>query len=255
MHQHAKARVDNTIYAALGERWYTAQDDPIALLRAENRARTPWMLQLMRHHPEEGALRILDVGCGAGFLSNALAAHGLEVTGIDASEEALAVARTRDRTGRVDYRAGDAGNLPFGSVSFDAVCAMDLLEHVENPDRVIREASRVLRPGGLFFFHTFNRNPLSWLIVIKGVECFVRNTPPNLHVLGLFLRPAEIRELCRSAGLAPIELRGLRPEILNRAFWKMILSGRVGPEFRFRFSRSLLTGYCGAAVRSSIPIP
>src|SRR6201999_1216443 len=111
------------------------------------------------------------------------------VTGLDASPESLVVAARHDETGSVRYERGDALALPYADASFDAVCAMDFLEHVEEPARVVAECSRVLRPGGLFFFHTFNRSFLAWLVVIKGVEWFVRNTPRDMHVLRLFIPP------------------------------------------------------------------
>ena len=157
------AKVNNQVYETLGERWYGAEDDPIALLRAESRLRNPWIAaQIARSF--SGSVAVLDVGCGGGFLSNHLGCAGHRVVGLDGSRDALAIASRFDHTGRVRYQQGDALRLPFDEASFDVVCAMDFLEHVENPDQVIAEAARVLKPSGLFFFHTFNRNLLSWLI-------------------------------------------------------------------------------------------
>ena len=185
-------RVNNEIYAALGDLWYTSDDSPVGLLRAESRLLNPWVVAEMTAKLGERRCRILDVGCGAGFLANHLGALGHDVTGLDLSDDALAVAARHDPRHTVRYQRGDALNLPFANASFDVVCAMDFLEHVESPEHAIAEAARVLRPSGLFFFHTFNRNFLAWLVIIKGVEWFVRNTPPRLHVLRLFLKPAEV---------------------------------------------------------------
>ena len=240
------SRVNNQIYRALGDRWYGAQDDPIALLRAESRLRNPWIARELKHAFGERPCQVLDVGCGAGFLSNHLAALGHRVTGLDASAEALQVAALHDSSGSVRYRQGDALRLPFADGSFDAVCAMDFLEHVESPEQVIAEAARVLAPDGLFFFHTFNRNALAWLVVIKGVEWFVRNTPRNLHVLRLFLKPAEVRAACSRHGLGALELRGVRPQ-LGLPFWRMLLTRRVADDFGFVFSASTQLGYSGLA--------
>lgn len=242
--------VNNQFYETLGDRWYTANDDPVALLRAEGRLRNPWLASRLRERCGEGA-RVLDVGCGGGLLTNYLAREGFQVSGVDASSDSLAVAARHDATDRVRYRLGDARALPYPDAGFDAVCAMDFLEHVENPEQVIAECARVLRPGGLFFFHTFNRNPLAWLIVIKGVEWIVRNTPPRLHLLRLFVKPRELRDYCQWAGLRVVELVGSKPVVFSTAFFELLGSGVVPEDFRFEFTRSTWLGYTGFAERSS----
>jgi 2-polyprenyl-6-hydroxyphenyl methylase/3-demethylubiquinone-9 3-methyltransferase len=240
--------VNNAIYDQFGERWYDAQDDPVALLRAESRLRNPWVTERITQLHGTAA-RVLDVGCGAGFLSNQLARDGFDVTGIDASKASIEVAARHDATGKAQYLHGDALLMPFPDASFDAVCAMDFLEHVEDAARAVAEISRVLRPGGTFFFHTFNRNPLSWLVVIKGVEWFVQHTPKHMHVLRLFIKPSELTALCHGHGLRVGELRGSRPVIFSLAFWRMLLTRVVPSDFRFRFTKSTLLAYTGSAQR------
>jgi len=244
------SQVDNRIYAELGERWYNAEDDPVALLRAESKLRNPWLASRLNVAFGGRACRVLDVGCGAGFLSNHLAACGHGVTGIDSAEEALVVARAHDSSRSARYVAGDALALPFGAASFDVVCAMDFLEHVEDPALAIREASRVLAPGGLFFFHTFNRNFLAWLVIIKGVEWFVQNTPARMHVLRLFLKPEELRAACLAHGFEAPEFIGVRPR-LTLPFWKMLVTRRVARDFEFTFTRSTKLAYTGVAKKRS----
>ncbi|MBA3501372.1 MAG: 3-demethylubiquinone-9 3-O-methyltransferase [Deltaproteobacteria bacterium] len=234
--------VNNEWYADLGARWYAADDTPIALLRAESRHRNPWIASAIGETPRD----VLDLGCGAGFLSNYLATQGHHVTGIDTTTENLIVAKLHDETRLVAYQKGDACELPFPDASFDVVCAMDLLEHVEEPHRLIAEASRVLRPGGTFFFHTFNRNWLSNLIVIKGVSQFVRNTPEDLHVLRLFITPQELTAMLNARGLDVVELLGSRPRF-RWPLWRMLLTGRVGDDFAFTFTPSTKLGYTGIA--------
>jgi len=237
----ARVSVNNGVYETLGARWYEAADDPVALLRAEAALHVPWVADRLPR-----GSRVLDMGCGAGFLTNALAARGHAVCGIDAAADSLAVAVNHDRARRVAYTRGDALRLPYRARSFDAVCAMDFLEHVEQPERVVAEAARVLRPGGMFFFHTFNRNPLAWLVVIKGVEWFVRNTPPHMHVLRLFVKPAELARMCRAYGLEVEELVGSRPTV-DAAFWRMLRTRVVPTELTFRFTRSTALSYVGMA--------
>jgi 2-polyprenyl-6-hydroxyphenyl methylase/3-demethylubiquinone-9 3-methyltransferase len=238
--------VNNDIYLTLGEHWYVDEDSPVALLRAESRLGNPWVAARLDEAFGDRPCRVLDVGCGAGFLSNDIALRGREVTGIDIAADALAVAHAHDASGRVRYVGGDALALPFEGGSFDAVCAMDLLEHVENPDRVIAEASRVLAPGGLFFFHTFNRTFLSWLVTIVGVRSFVRNAPEHLHVLRLFLEPERVCAACTEHGLEEPHLMGVRPK-LTLPFWRMLVTGRVASDFTFTFTRSTRLAYSGVA--------
>jgi 2-polyprenyl-6-hydroxyphenyl methylase / 3-demethylubiquinone-9 3-methyltransferase len=241
--------VNNALYDELGERWYAADDDPVALLRAESRLRNPWVVETIRQHSGAGA-QVLDVGCGAGFLSNHLAREGFVVTGLDASRASLDVAARHDIARCVNYVHGDALALPFPAESFDVVCAMDFLEHVEDPASVITEIARVLKPGGVCFFHTFNRNPLAWLVIIKGVEWFVKNTPRHMHVLRLFIKPSELSQMCAANGINFVSLHGSEPVVFSWAFWRMLFTRVVPSDFRFRFSKSTLLAYTGYAKRA-----
>ncbi len=189
---------------------------------------------------------ILDIGCGGGFLTNALAEAGHTVSGIDLSIESLRIAAETDATGTVNYSKADAYDLCFEKQSFDVVCAMDLLEHVGKPEKVIQEAARVLRPGGQFFFHTFNRNWFSYLFALKGVEWFCPNVPKNMHLYRYFIRPSELSAMLHKNGFRVDKMHGLSP-VCNGAFWKMLLTRRISQKFRFKLSRSLSCGYLGFA--------
>ncbi len=236
--------INNAFYDDLGKRWETACDHPIALLRSENALRNPWIASLI-----DKDASVLDIGCGAGLLTNDLSRRGfLKVAGVDLSEGALNQAKETDQTGKVIYKKGRAEELPFQDKEFNVVCAMDLLEHVERPDLVIAEAARVLKPGGLFFFHTFNRNLLSYLTIIKGVEWFVANTPKNLHVYPLFIKPQEMQKMLEGCGLRVKEWKGIRPAIAQKAWLPFLFQRKITPEFRFEFIKSLSTGYCGYAM-------
>lgn len=237
--------VDNSIYDNYGDQWYTAVDDPIALLRAENKVKSPWILARIK-----APSVILDVGCGAGFLTNELALTGHTVTGVDLSESSLAVAARYDQTKTVTYKVANAYELPFPDASFDALCAMDFLEHVEDPAKAIKEFSRVLKPGGKFFYHTFNRNFIAWFVIIKLVEWLIPKTPKNMHVLRLFIKPRELKMYCQLAQMQTQELIGIKPVFSSIPLTK-IFSGSVPPEMRFELTSSLMTSFMGVAVKSA----
>jgi 2-polyprenyl-6-hydroxyphenyl methylase/3-demethylubiquinone-9 3-methyltransferase len=239
--------INNDFYDFLNEDWYEALDHPIALLRAENQARIPWIIENIERHFKK-TCSILDVGCGAGFLANALAKKGYTVTGIDISGKSLEIARKRDLTGNVIYRQENAYDLTINQ-EFDVVTAMDFLEHITDPQKVIQEMSRVLKPGGLFLFHTFNRNWISWLIALKGVEWFVKNTPKEMHVYHLFLKPQEVETYCQQASITVKRWVGLRPKF-DWNFFKLLLTRSVPKEFSFEVHSSLKCGYMGIGLKT-----
>lgn len=244
-----KSLVNNDYYNHLADRWYTATDDPIALLRAEASLRNPWILKKVHELAgrQDDVLKVLDVGCGGGFLSNFLAQNGLSVTGIDLSESSLEIAKRKDLSRCVNYVRADAYQLPFGDESFDVITSTDSLEHVGDPKRVLREVARCLKNGGLFFFHTFNRTVLAYLLAIKSLEWFVKNTPRNLHVIDYFIKPNDLVTWLEDLGLDTLELRGLRPVILQKPTLKILLRGVVDPDFQFTWTGSLKVSYIGIA--------
>jgi len=234
--------INNNLYHELGERWYTAKDDPIALLRAESKIHIPWI-----HSHIDPKSKILDVGCGGGFLSNPLSELGHDVIGLDISNESLDIAKKFDKSKRVKYITADARKIPLPDNSFDVIISMDFLEHVKEVQAVVDEISRLLKPGGLFFFHTFNRNPISHLVAIKFVEWFVKNTEKNLHVIDMFIKPKELRMYMALANLKQLELKGLAPKVFSKAFLKGLLTGTIADDFEFSFTKSTLISYSGIA--------
>tara|TARA_Y100000385_G_scaffold225371_1_gene235783 strand:- start:168 stop:905 length:738 start_codon:yes stop_codon:yes gene_type:complete len=243
-----KQKVNNDYYNHLGDKWYDADNDPIAVLRVEQDAKNPWVSKVIEKYFGQTEIQIADIGCGAGFLTNHLAKTYRNINGVDASESSLTVARRKDSTKNVNYILGDAYKLPFDDNSMDIVCAMDFLEHVERPEAVISECSRILKTGGIFFFHTFNRNILSWLIVIKFMEWFVPNTPKNLHVLHLFIKPSELKKMMLIHNLKKQSLVGLGPRF-NLGFLKSIFYRKVMPGFQFKVGGPTTLGYMGYSLK------
>lgn len=244
------AQINNRFYEDLGERWYDDDRHAIALLRAETKTRVAYIEQVLRDKGL-GASRILDLGCGAGLITIPLAHKGHDIKGVDISENSLAVARKRmSREMKVSFAHGDVTQLNEEPETYDAVLMMDLLEHLENQQAAVFEASRVLRPGGILLFHTFNRTLLSYLVAIKGIGVVCRHSPQNLHVYHLFIKPKELRQMCARAGLTLCEMVGIRPRFFTKAFWRTLLTHRVDPEFEFTRTRSLLVGYLGYAIKA-----
>jgi len=240
-------KINNEFYNNYGEKWYEADDDPVALLRAESLTKTPWIIgKISQYAKLSSGKQVLDVGCGAGFLCNELAKKGFQVTGIDSSEQSLEVAQAHDTTFTVKYILANAYELPFDDDSFDVVTSLDFLEHVEEPAKIIKEISRVLKPQGLFIFHTFNRNPLAYLIIIKFVEWFVKNTPKNMHVLNLFIKPQELKTYCKDSKIDFLEVVGIRP-VWSSIPIKNFFTGIVPKTLRFKITNSLMLSYLGIA--------
>ena len=230
--------IDNEFYKDLGERWWTSEDDAVALLRYENATKTPWVLERARGW-------VLDVGCGGGFLSVELARAGMSVNGLDVDESVLAPGRARRPD--VEWVVGRAEALPFADGSFDTVCMMDVLEHVEDPRATVRECLRVLRPGGRYLFHTFNRTPLAWLLAAKGLDWFIRGSQKHVHDWRLFIKPKELRAWLRAEGWRMADLDGIHPRFTS--VLKLLLTRRVPRDFAFEIGGNTQVGYLGLATR------
>ncbi|MGE5084725.1 MAG: bifunctional 2-polyprenyl-6-hydroxyphenol methylase/3-demethylubiquinol 3-O-methyltransferase UbiG [Bacillota bacterium] len=237
--------VTSDLYRDLAEEWYSSQTGPMAIARAETRAQLPWILERIRKYIGYRA-EILDVGSGAGFFSNEAARAGHQVTGLDMSETSLKVAELMDQTGLVRYVEGDAYRMPFAKESFDVVVALDLLEHVSDPEQIMSEMTRVLRPGGLLFFHTINKTAFSYALVFKK-KWFVRNTPLKYYDYSLFRSPEMIDQWCTDLGLEIQTLQGLRPKIMTKSFWRWIWNREVPENLQFVWGKSKVISYTGCA--------
>ncbi len=139
-------------------------------------------------------LSVLDLGCGGGFMAAALAKRGTIVTGVDPSERAIDLARRRAQEDQLEiaYCVGSGESLPFADGAYDIVVCVDVLEHVEDLDRVLLEVRRVLRPGGIFLFDTINHTRLASFIMVTVGETIIRLLPRGAHDPALFIRPQDL---------------------------------------------------------------
>ncbi|MCW8919370.1 MAG: bifunctional 2-polyprenyl-6-hydroxyphenol methylase/3-demethylubiquinol 3-O-methyltransferase UbiG [Gammaproteobacteria bacterium] len=156
--------------------------------------------------------RVLDVGCGGGILAESMALRGAEVTGIDMGEAPLQVARLHmlESGARLEYRQITAESLAAEMPGqFDVVTCMEMLEHVPDPGSVIAACAALVKPGGQLFFSTINRNPKAYLFAIVGAEYLLRMLPKGTHNFGKFIRPSELEQWSRAAGLELRELTGM----------------------------------------------
>jgi 2-polyprenyl-6-hydroxyphenyl methylase/3-demethylubiquinone-9 3-methyltransferase len=155
---------------------------------------------------------VLDVGCGGGILSEAMASAGARVTGIDLGDRALKVAQMHllEGTLEVEYRKIAVEALADEEPHhYDIITCMELLEHVPDPASTVQACARLLSSAGRCFFSTINRNPKSYLLAILGAEYVLNLLPKGTHEYARFIKPAELARTCRDAGIQPEHLIGM----------------------------------------------
>ncbi|NAZ37742.1 bifunctional 2-polyprenyl-6-hydroxyphenol methylase/3-demethylubiquinol 3-O-methyltransferase UbiG [Rubellimicrobium sp. CFH 75288] len=207
-------------FEAMAARWWDPAG-PMAPLHAMNPVRLDWMLPWLRSLAGEarpdadpgrplGGLRVLDVGCGGGLVAEPLARLGAAVTGIDPSAEVIAAARAHAAQAglAVDYQARTAEALAASGAVFDAVLALEVVEHVEDRPAFLCTLAALVRPGGLVLLSTLNRTARSFALAVVGAEWVLGWLPRGTHDWRRFPRPEELSGWLAAAGLRPLGTTG-----------------------------------------------
>jgi 2-polyprenyl-6-hydroxyphenyl methylase/3-demethylubiquinone-9 3-methyltransferase len=256
----------NEVYDAAADIWW-ADDQPMSMIRtALNPVRLRYLNQVLKRSGGDLAGQtVADIGCGGGLLAEELARLGASVIGVDPSAPSLRTARAHARAAglAIDYRRGSGERLPVPDASADIACCVDVLEHVSDVAAVLRETTRILKPGGLFLYDTINRTPLSGLIVIRLSQDWGPTAwaPPGLHHYSQFIKPAELHSLLEASGLSDGGQAGIRPSagpprilrLLRQAKTGKISYAELGRKLEFVLAGGTRISYIGHAVKDLPP--
>ena len=216
-------------FSDLAHRWWDTESE-FRPLHQINPLRLDWIDRQARL----AGKKVVDIGCGGGILSDSMARRGADVLGIDLAGKALKVAQLHAleaSTPSIDYREVAAEALAEEMPgAFDVLTCMEMLEHVPDPASVVRACAALVKPGGWLFFSTINRNPKAFLFAIVGAEHVLKMLPKGTHEYARFIRPSELAQWCRDAGLTLVETRGMEYNPLTRRYW---LSGDTSVNYLF----------------------
>ncbi len=209
-------RAEIAKFEALAHRWWDRESE-FKPLHEINPLRVNWIDERINLNGK----KVLDVGCGGGILSESMARRGASVTGIDMGEAPLGVARLHQLESglEIDYRQITAEALAEEMPgAFDVVTCLEMLEHVPDPASVIAACYRMVKPGGMVFFSTINRNAKAYLLAIVGAEYVLKMLPRGTHDFKKFIRPSELGAWCRATGLEVKDIVGLTYNPLSKHY-------------------------------------
>ncbi|QNT79136.1 bifunctional 2-polyprenyl-6-hydroxyphenol methylase/3-demethylubiquinol 3-O-methyltransferase UbiG [Entomobacter blattae] len=220
-------------FSAMAEEWWNPQG-PMKPLHAMNETRLKWIHAHFSQHVRQGfpIRSVLDLGCGAGLASEGMARRGYNVLGVDASKKAIEAAKSHlhhfpldKKSGTLSYQAGSAEDLRDQGKTFDAILALEIIEHVADPTTFVQTLSGLLNPNGLIVFSTLNRTMLSLLIAKIGAEYLLRLLPIGTHEWKKFITPTELGRYILQAGLRVTDIAGMAPSPTGH--WAVSTSTKV----------------------------
>jgi 2-polyprenyl-6-hydroxyphenyl methylase/3-demethylubiquinone-9 3-methyltransferase len=253
----------NEIYDAAADIWWP-DDQPLTMIRtALNPVRLRYLTDVLRRSGADLAgTTVADIGCGGGLFAEELARLGASVTGVDPSALSLVTARAHARAAglAIDYRMGSGEQLPLPDACADIACCVDVLEHVSDVPAVLRETTRILKPGGVFLYDTINRTPASRLAVIWASQDWSLTAwaPPGLHHYSQLITPAELRSLLEASGLSHGGQAGIKPSarpprilrLLRQAKTGKISYAELGRRLEFTLAKDTRISYIGHAIKN-----
>lgn len=204
-------------FSELAHRWWDP-DSEFRPLHQINPLRLEWMASVTSLQ----GMKVLDVGCGGGILSDAMARQGAQVTGIDLASKSLRVAQLHAleaQTPAIEYREISAEDLAAQHPAhYDIVTCMEMLEHVPDPASIVRACGQLVKPGGWVFFSTIHRNLKAFMLAIVGAEYLLNMIPHGTHEYDKLIQPSELAAYCRQAGLDVRHTRGLQYNPLTQRY-------------------------------------
>jgi 2-polyprenyl-6-hydroxyphenyl methylase/3-demethylubiquinone-9 3-methyltransferase len=224
-------------FEAAAHRWWDPQGEMRPLHDLN-----PVRLQYVERAGSLAGRNVLDVGCGGGLLAEAMARKGAQVTGVDLAEDLLQVARLHALEAGVELRyllESAERHVEQHAGTYDVVTCMEMLEHVPDPVAVIAALGRLVRPGGNVFVSTLNRTLKSYAMAVVGAEYVLRLLPPGTHTYGKFIRPSELRQWARAAGLDVVDIAGLDYDPFSR---KAQLTDDAGVNYLMHLHRREVNG-------------
>lgn len=204
-------------FAAFAAHWWDPEGD-LKTLHQIN----PLRVDYIRSRVDLKDKKVLDVGCGGGILSEALASLGAHVVGIDLSKPLIEVAKLHQLESgtNVEYHHISVESFAkHNSYKFDVICCLEMLEHVPNPLSIIKGISELAKPGADIFLSTLNRNPKSYIQAILGAEYLLQILPKTTHDYAKFIRPSELCAWLRKGHIFPVEMIGIKYNIFSKQFY------------------------------------
>ena len=205
-----------TKFGSMAERWWDTQGE-FKTLHDIN----PLRMEFIQKHAVLAGKRVVDVGCGGGILTEALAKQGADALGIDLSEDLVDIADLHGlETGATaNYQKISAEALAEAQpAGFDHVTCMEMLEHVPDPASIIAACAKMVKPGGMVFFSTLNRQPKAYLLAIVAAEYLLQMLPKGTHDFKTFIKPSELSEWARASGLELQDMVGIAYNPISKQF-------------------------------------